>query len=166
MGNGWIGAVARMVRAELVAEGYGQDFAEINNGNCDMFADRLVTLVREQSAEGDTPDIMEAEIVSYYGPDAAGETHDNGGPFDRKLLLAALPGMTPPRGMSWDDLDELLATEGLGWGMHVFVVCDGLVYDSEAPDGVPGIFDLPFYERYLDKLEAKRSASPAVLRGP
>lgn len=155
MGTNWIGNVAREVRDELVAEGYGEDYADINRGNCDMFADRFVTRVMEQSAEGDQPDIMEAEIVSYFVSDADGNVGDNGGPLDRELLAKVLPDMTPPNGMTWDELDDLISREQMGWGLHVFAVCDGRVYDSEAPDGVTGIFDLPFYERYLGRLELK-----------
>jgi hypothetical protein len=158
MTNAWIAAVARAVRDEMVAEGYGETYQDINNGNCDEFADRFVSAVLEQSAEGDQPDIVEVEITSYFRPIAEGEFVENGSPLNRELLATVLPNMTPPEGMSWDELDEFIYENQVGWGLHVFAVCDGLVYDSEAPDGVPGIFDLPFYERYLASRDLKTTS--------
>jgi len=166
MGSSWIGAVARAVRDEMVAEGYGETYQDINNGNCDVFADRFVSRVMEQSAEGDQPDMMEAEITSYFRPVNEGEFVENGGPLNRELLATVLPNMTPPNGMTWDELDELIFETQMGWGLHVFAVCDGLVYDSEAPDGVSGVFDLPFYERYLAGYHAKTAPVLSASAGP
>jgi len=72
--------------------------------------------------------------------------------------------MMPPGGMTWDELDQFVSDAEMGWGLHVFTVCDGMVYDSEAPDGVASFFELPFYVRYLDRRAARKNE--VVLTAP
>jgi hypothetical protein len=68
--------------------------------------------------------------------------------------------MSPPAGLSWDDLDRFVSETGIGSGLHAFIICDGVAYDSEAPQGVASVFDLPFFEMFL----ARNGYSPPELQ--
>lgn len=150
MSSAWISKVIEHLREEWVAEGRAESFETINNGQCEDFAELVVDTVMEQAGEGDVPEIGSFEIRDFFQLDPeTGSNFDHGGPIDREALLAALPEMTPPAGMSWDDIDRFVHDTGIGRGLHAFVICEGMAYDSEAPHGVCGIFDLPFFERFL-----------------
>lgn len=153
----WISSVVHIIRDEMVAEGFADDYEGINRGNCDEFADRLVRRIEEESSEGDTPQIDALEINDFFLGAA-----EFGGPLDREKLGRMLPEMVPPGGMTWDALDRIVFDADMGWGLHVFTVCEGRVYDSEVPDGVESFFDLPFYVRYLDRLSVGNSPVPVT----
>ncbi|MNU33123.1 hypothetical protein D3C71_216810 [compost metagenome] len=151
MSSRWISKVIEDLRRQWVADGHAASFQAINSGQCEDFAELVVDTVREQ-AGGDSPEIDKAQICDFFRIDPeTGYAFQHGGPVDRELLLATLPDMTPPAGMSWDDLDRFVSETGIGPGLHAFVVCDGVAYDSEAPQGVSSIFDLPFFERFMEK---------------
>lgn len=133
----------------MVDRGDADDFASINSGLCEEFAEDLIAEVRALSGEGSEIDSYEINHFFQIDP-KTGFAFESGGPIDRKLLSAALPNMKPPCEMSWDEFDEFLANSGMGWGFHIFVISDGLVYDSEAPEGVESIFDLPMFQRYME----------------
>jgi hypothetical protein len=159
----WISRVILDLREQWVASGQAESFQTINAGQCEDFADAVVEAVCEQSAEGDVPEIESIELPNFYqvNPET-GFAFDEGGPLDRVKLLEVLPNMKPPEGMSWEDLDRFIWDASIGWGYHVFVVCEGRVLDSEAPDGVESIFDLPFYQRFLEKFENDKALQPAM----
>lgn len=129
------------LRDEMIAEGYAESYQDINAGNCDEFADRLVRTLQSSSehVKADT-----REICDYYD-----HWEDTGGPLVRAKLDVDLPNMLPPEGMDWKDLDAFIERSSLGWGFHVFVVVNGKAYDSETPEGVDSFFELPVFKRLL-----------------
>lgn len=151
MSSGWISKVIEDLREQWVADGHAASFETINNGQCEDFAELVVETVLEQG-EGDAPEIRCVQICDFFGMDPdTGFPHDHGGPINRGSLLAALPDMTPPAGMDWDELDGFIRDTEMGRGLHAFVICERMAYDSEAPQGVCSIFDLPFFGRFLEK---------------
>ena len=160
-----IAAVIEIIRGEMVRDGEADSFEDINNGHCEEFAERVVDMVVSQAADGKAPDIEPFEMPNFFQVDpSTGFAYDNGGPLDRDLLLRVLPSMLPPGGISWDEFDSLLSSTGIGWGTHVFMVCDGRVYDSEAPHGVDSMFELPFFERFMATWKANNASEPAPIR--
>ena len=139
--------VVCLVRDEMITEGYGDSFRSINQGNCDTFAYRVAKKMRELIVT-DSTRIAEQEICDFFV-----ERDVDGGPLNRQQLSEVLPEMIPPDGMSWDELNRLIDQTGMGWGLHVFVVYEGRAYDSETPEGVTSFFDLPFFQRYLARLD-------------
>lgn len=131
------------VRDEMIAEGYASDPRDINSGNCDAFADRLVRLISEHFSGGSTHS-GEREICDYFK-----DREGSGLPLVREKLLLELPNMVPPADMTWDQLDLFIERAGMGWGLHVFVVHNGKAYDSETPEGVHSFFDLPLFQRFF-----------------
>jgi hypothetical protein len=159
----WISRVVLDLREQWVVSGRAESFEEINSGQCEDFAEALVEAVLEQSAEGDTPEIETIELPNFFRIDPkTGFALDEGGPLDRAKLSAALPNMKPPQGMSWDDLDRFIWDASICWGYHVFAICEGRVFDSEAPHGVDGIFDLPFYQRFIARFENDMALQPGL----
>jgi hypothetical protein len=157
----WISRVICDIREQYVSRGFADDFEDINRGNCENFAVSVIDEIREQSAEGDVPEIEFYEICSFFEGQGDDECVEEYGPLDRTALSIMLPDMSPPGGRTWEQLDRIVGETEIGWGLHTFMICEGRVYDSEAPEGVPGIFDLPFYERYLAKRGyGSGSASP------
>jgi len=154
-------AVSDVIRGErqrMVDEGEAGCFVSINSGLCGDFADQVVALL----AQATPPIEADAlEIINFFQVDPeTGFAYDSGGPMDREVVRNILPAMLPPDGMTWDELDAYLSDSDISMGMHVFVVCDGKVYDSELPDGGDSIFDLPLFQRYLAH-ERRASVTPA-----
>ena len=138
------------VRERMLDEGLAESLEAINNGLCGDLADDVVALLVERKSLSWTTfrDVSSMSVAEFIQVDPdTGFSHDSGGPFDRSLLARHWPGVRPPEGLDWDDLDALSADAGFCAGTHVFLCHEGLFYDAEAPDGVPSFFDLPFFKR-------------------
>ena len=112
--------------------------------------------------EADPSSAPEAlEIVNFFQIDPdTGFAFDSGGPMDRAVAQAVLPEMMPPDGMTWDEFDIFLRDADVSMGLHVFVIHEGMVYDSELPEGGRSIFDLPFFQRFMER-SRERASQPA-----
>lgn len=149
-------------RQRMIDDGEVDDFVEINSGQCEDFALKVVAIFNDQASTRGTPEIGSFEINNFFQINPqTGFAFEDGGSLDRELLARYVPHMNPPPNMTWDDLDAFIAETGIGWGLHVFIVCGGLVYDSEAPEGVESIFDLPLFQRFLERWEARKNAALA-----
>lgn len=84
----------------MIAEGFAVSFQEINRGNCDEFASRLINALR---AAGNGVLAFEREINFYYY-----DLEASGGPLVPALLVKDLPDMVPPIGMDWNDLNAFI----------------------------------------------------------
>lgn len=149
----------RELRDEYVSSGNAADYAAINSGLCGDFSCDVISALSEAHGVtfGEIP-VHEHGVTDFVRTDPeTGFSIDTGGPFDRELL-ENWPGVKPPEGMTWDDLDALSEYAGFHAGTHVFIHFDGLFYDAEAPDGVTSFFELPFFKRVISDWMERRSA--------
>jgi hypothetical protein len=143
-----ITAAALKLRAEYLASGHYQNLLEINQGGCENFACDLHELIgkpteNEKYAIVDPAFFMQEAI--------AGEDENSGYPMDRDHLAAHWPSVVPPAGLDWDDLDHISGFANFTPGTHIWVFSDGKHYDAEAPEGVSTPFDLPFFQRIIQR---------------
>lgn len=144
-----LSSLIRHVRDGMVSEGLAADAEAINAGLCGDFASEVVALFPEWTGQPREA-LTDLDVACFIEVDPdTGFSYDNGGPFDREMLAAHWPGVVPPDGMDWDDLDRLSADAGFDACTHVFLYSDGRFYDAEAPEGVASFFDLPFFQRVI-----------------
>lgn len=151
-------SLIREVRERMLQEGLVKTLPEINSGLCEDFALDVASLFSERTGlPQDT--LTDFEVVNFIKIDpVTGFAYDAGGPFDRELLAEHWPGVRPPDGLDWDDLDRLSADAGFSAGTHVFMFAEGRFYDAEAPEGVESFFDLPFFMRVVESWQAREGA--------
>lgn len=98
----------------------------INNGNCDIFAEELFDILKENEIEG--------EILSdglFYNP------FDD--EPDEMLLDVSEYGNKP---INFDEV---------GLPTHYWFYYNGKHYDSDAPNGVDDMFKLPIIKKFYNK---------------
>jgi len=167
----------KRVRDRMVDDGEAPDYRTINSGLCGDFADEVADYIENNVRGGREMDIAVYELANFIQVDPeTGFAYDDGGPFDRDLILRNWPDFPLPEGVEWDDLDRLSLDCGFSAGTHTFVGYGDLFFDSEAPEGVKGFFELPFFKRviagWLADEEAQaawaaaRDAQPAAASAP
>lgn len=149
-------AIIRL-REQYVSEGQAPDFLAINHGLCGDFADEIVELLPE--VEG-----LEAiGITGFVETDPETDcAYDSGGPFDLELIGAHWPNITPPEGLTWEDMNQLSEDAGFSCGTHVFLTFNGKFYDAEAEQGVDTPFELPFFQRVIASWLEERPQPPKL----
>ena len=80
--------------------------------------------------------------------------------FDRELIAKHGPGIKPPEGMDWDDLDAVASHCNFDAGTHEWIVFEGKHHDAESPNGVVNLWDLPFFRRCVDGWQASLAPTP------
>lgn len=134
------------LRDQYIDEG-ADDARDINRGQCEDFAEDL----REKFADKGFATARDISIDEYMQPMLDGDDNNYGYPFDRELLEASFPGFKPPKELSMDDLDHVSSYASFSPGTHVWVVHEGRHYDAEAPEGVESPFELPFFQRIINR---------------
>lgn len=143
------------LRNKYLAEGMATDLPSINHGLCDGFADDIAAKLPE--IEG----LQAVDIACFIEVDPdTGCTFDSGGPFDQELIAEHWPSITPPEGLTWDDMNQLSADAGFSCGTHVFLTYDGKFFDAEAEKGVNTPFELPFFKRVIASWKEERWNAP------
>ena len=122
------------LRDDYLARGEAPSFYEINNGLCESFAVDVLDLL------GHPKGILDLQNESFM----CGDDGDPVGAeqWDARLLETQW-GVTPPAGLSWDDLN------GCDFGHHVWLSYNGRHYDAECPEGVASPFELPIFARVI-----------------
>lgn len=139
------------LREEYLATGQAPDVMTINHGLCDSFADDITAHLTE--IEG----LQAVDIAGFIEVDPdTGYSYDSGGPFDLELIGAHWPNITPPEGLTWDDMNQLSEDAGFSCGTHVFLTFNGKFYDAEAEQGVYTPFELPFFQRVISSWQEER----------
>lgn len=147
------------VREALVAGGSHANFEEINRGYCSDFVDDVYERLggAEQAlALG----VTDHDLGQFLTPGEDG--HHEGTPFDREMASKHWPGVCPPAGMEWEEIDRLSEFAGFNCGTRVFMAFGGRFYDAEAPGGADRLFDLPFFGRVLESWLSERERQPSA----
>jgi len=117
-------------------------------------------------------DFVSAVYERLGGPDAAYalgiseigiEAFMAAGRMDRELIAASWPKVKPPEGLDWDGLDRLAEDADFSPATHEWIVCYGIHFDCECPDGVENPFDLPFFKRAIASWQIE-NAAPQMYR--
>ena len=127
--------------------------ADINDGCCVEFAQTLLVAVRERL--GGSVDCHLMNLGDLL--DMSDADDEYGAPFDHKILEKKWPGIQPPDGLNWEDMNEMSAHTELGFDTHFWVIHDGRCYDAEAVEGVSSPFELPLLQRYIKGWQNERS---------
>ncbi len=130
-----IAGAVRDLRQSFIEKGEAQSYFEINNGLCEDFAIDLMAKIKD---------------VTTGAMDICSENFMTGNDGDKSRndvwdwpLLASHWGITPPEGLSADEMD------GIDFGHHVWVAVGRRHYDAECPEGAESFFDLPLFRRYI-----------------
>ncbi len=153
-----LGLAVRAVLDDWIACGYAADGANVNSGTaaggcCSDFSAEVLSRLgdhRVSDAMGLTE--LGLDNLQVVDPDDA-----VGRPFDRPLLARHWPGIRPPAGLGWDDLDRLSEEAGFSGLTHTWLAMDGLHFDAETPEGVENPFELPFFRRVVQSWLAERA---------
>lgn len=125
--------------------------AEINQGLCDTFAGNVLFElgVEPSRNSGSNFQLMDVELLQL--PPSRGVDFEDfmGLRFDRKKIASTWPNTRPPEGMSWDDMDAVSGFNQFDQGTHTWFRFKDRHYDSEAPEGVENLFDLPIFKRNI-----------------
>jgi len=77
--------------------------------------------------------------------------------FDR-LSLKLLHGHADvPEGVSLEDMDDQAETMLYAFREYEWIVFERRHYDAEAPEGRDSVFELPFFERYLENMKREKA---------
>lgn len=115
-----------------------KSYMRINCGKCIEFADDIYEKLKDVY-----PTIKISTIDDFKSPYDQGDYEEELFDID-KLLDSGAPVI--PFNLSTRQID------GLELGYHHWITIDDLHYDSEAPNGVNSIFELPIYKRILKLL--------------
>jgi GNAT superfamily N-acetyltransferase/RNA:NAD 2'-phosphotransferase (TPT1/KptA family) len=132
---------------------------DCNRGCCDDFANDVY---HKLEADMDVTGLESVSVASFLQPGEEGYSDVEGAPFDRRLLKAHWPSVVPPSGLTWKDMNRLSADAGFCDGTHVWLTWNSLHFDSEAPNGVPNFFDLPFFKRVIASWLSEHKTASAV----
>lgn len=123
------------LRDEYVEKQLVSNFEEINCGYCVDFADEIEFRMKKPIGTlSNDHFIVESE-------DSDGWNGDERDIWDEKWLKEY--NSMPPNGIKVEELTNLIT------GYHYWIYEDGKHYDSECPEGVENMFDLPFFKRKL-----------------
>lgn len=128
--------------AKDVREDFGMSPCQISRGWCGDYATVVWENLRDLH-----PDIAKGVQV-HWDDDfrlVKNTGHDTPrGPWDQEALRA-LGVTSPPPGETWESVQRLTP------GSHIFLVdhVDKKFYDSDAPQGVDSLFDLPLFQEEL-----------------
>ena len=128
-----VSAAIKELRSEYITAGEAPSYYEINNGQCEAFAEEVLSRLR--AAHGRREDLFTVCAENFYIPDGS-EQWD-------ACLLKRHWGITPPEHFTWAQLDEI------GYVAHVWLTSGGRHFDAECPEGVDSLFELPLFRRYL-----------------
>ena len=115
------------------------DLQDINKGMCVEFAEKIVDFMKRLGYDN----YENIEIVSedYLKNDAERwDIYEIEKTYHSKL----------PKHVTIDDMNSFGET-----GYHVWLHFQGKFYDAECFGGVSNLFELPFYQRFFDKVLAK-----------
>lgn len=143
-----ITAAILKLRAEYLASGDYEHLRAINQGGCENFACDVHALIGSPT-ENENYSIIDPAFFMQEAID--GEAENSGYPMDRDYLAAKWPSVVPPNGLDWDDLDHVSGFANFSPGTHIWIFSDGKHYDAEAPEGVETPFDLPFFQRIIQR---------------
>jgi hypothetical protein len=143
-----ISVAARATLARWLACDRAVDPAQINSGEArgGCCADFARDLCNALGTAAESLGVQDVGVDSFL---VADEDETEGRPFDRRLLKKYWPGVQPPAGLTWDDIDDVSSLASFCGGTHVWVTADGRHYDSECVDGVSNFFELPFFQRVI-----------------
>lgn len=137
-------AIERLCQS-YIKDGLAKDAYAINNGLCEDFAtDLMATLAKPAGME-----MLCNE--SFMNPD-----HDS---WDWALLEKHW-NILPPDGLTQSQVDAVR------FGGHAFLVFEGRFYDAECPAGVHSFFDLPLFQKPLQRALEALSAPHVSSRKP
>jgi hypothetical protein len=128
-----IAEAIKALRAEYIAHGAAPSYYEINNGQCEDFAEEV--LARLQATHGRHEDLFTVCNENFYMTDDS-ERWDS-------ALLKRHWNFTLPEKFTWNLLNEI------GFGLHVWLTSGGRHFDAECPAGVDSFFELPIFKRCL-----------------
>jgi hypothetical protein len=129
-----VSEAVRALRTEYIHKKLSPSYYEINNGQCEDFAEEVVRRLAREHGESDL--LFTVETANFY------RSQDDEF-WDGRLLRSNYWRMEPPPGFTWDILNKI------HFGTHIWVVADKRHYDSECPEGVSSFFDLPIFKRAL-----------------
>jgi hypothetical protein len=138
-----VAATVCAVRTRYIQQNLAPSYFQINNGLCEDFA---LDVIRELRAKG-----VEAQ-------DFCNENfQDSNGAWDWALLKEGW-STGCPHGLLPREVDQLR------FGGHVWVEVGKRFYDSECPEGVSSLFELPIFRRYIVyALRKKGVSAPEVI---
>lgn len=144
--------IIKQERELFIKEHNLKSFYRINTGKCMDFAD----IVKEKALnEGIEVDILSTESMYSYELDSYANLISS--EMDRDKVLEYNGNI--PLGMN------ICQLETLELQFHVFISYNNLFFDSECPEGVERILDLPFYKRELTLLEKFLTESSLIEDG-
>lgn len=138
-----VAATVCAVRTRYIQRNLAPSYFQINNGLCEDFA---LDVIRELRAAG-----IEAQ-------DLCNENFQSGdGSWDWELL-AKQWSVECPRDLLPSEVDKIR------FGGHVWIEAERRFYDSECPDGVSSLFELPLFRRdIVCALRKKGIGAPEVI---
>ncbi len=133
------------VKNDWLSRGYSE--FGINDGSCEEFAQTVVDTLRDM---GRNIDDLEIHDISSFVDEDEG--------WDIPLLETHWRGIKSPNGLGWNDV-QLVSDAA-----HVFLVHEGRFYDSDSPEGVENLFDLPLMRRNpVGELRSRRSTRHVLM---
>lgn len=136
-------AVVRAVRARYIQQELAPSYFQINNGLCEDFALDV---------------IGELRVAGIEAQDFCNENFQKGDGSWDWTLLAEQWSAACPRGLLPREVDQLR------FGGHVWIEAQKRFYDSECPEGVSSLFELPLFRRdIVCALRKKGICAPEVI---
>jgi hypothetical protein len=123
-----VAAIVCAVRSRYIQQNLAPSYFQINNGLCEDFA---MDVIRELRVAG-----IEAQ-------DFCNENFQKGDGSWNWTLLAEHWSIDCPRGLLPREVDQLR------FGGHVWIEAQKRFYDSECPEGVSSLFELPIFRRHI-----------------
>jgi hypothetical protein len=115
-----------------VEQGLSASLYDINNGNCEMFAQDVC------DALGGENSLLSVEWADSYSVDGDGDE------WDVALIQKTWPKCQPTHGLTWNDVR-------LSVPSHAWIVFQNRHYDAECPEGVDNFFELPLFRRIMER---------------
>lgn len=135
------------------------DYEEINRGECSAFLNIIYhNLIEKMFNERNDP--IQHTVICMNTTDfttPVGLIYDGIIYSDKfKDIINLQSIMMPPYLYNEITFDEIINLRG-SLGNHYFLFFDGLFYDSECPQGVKYLFEIPFFKREIDELILRKN---------
>jgi hypothetical protein len=133
-----ISKVILELREQYLAYDLIRTYKDINCGECVDFAEEVECRFSNCMSLSNDHFIIEREGSDGWDGDETDQ-------WDEKWL--AEYNSLPPGGVTVPELTKKIK------GYHCWIYCDNKHYDAECPEGVENLFELPFFQRYLNHQE-------------
>ncbi|MCA1064759.1 hypothetical protein QTG56_24445 (plasmid) [Rossellomorea sp. AcN35-11] len=126
------------LREEYIESGRAKTYQEINCGDCVDFAEEIEFRHSSSISLSNDHFILETEGSDGWDGDETDQWDE--------VWLSEYNSL-PPEKITVPELTEKIK------GYHCWIYFENKHYDAECPEGVENLFELPFFQRYLNHQE-------------